>query len=153
MKRFDYRAKDKKTGKTIKGSIQADSERTAGQLLLDQGYIPLTVFEQGANNPLSKLTEKVTAKDRITFTRQFSTLIGAGLPLSSSLRTVSEQTQSKAMRAVIEEVLAAVESGKSLYEAFSLHPDIFNNVYLALIRAGEMSGTLDLALKRLADQE
>ena len=153
MKRFDYRAKDKKTGKTIKGSIQADSERTAGQLLLDQGYIPLTVFEQGANNPLSKLTEKVTAKDRITFTRQFSTLIGAGLPLSSSLRTVSEQTQSKAMRAIIEEVLAAVESGKSLYEAFSLHPDIFNNVYLALIRAGEMSGTLDLALKRLADQE
>ena len=57
------------------------------------------------------------------------------------------------MQAIGEEILAAAESGKSLYEAFSAHPNVFNGVYLALIQAGEKSGTLDLALKRLADQE
>ena len=82
-----------------------------------------------------------------------ATLIGAGLPLASSLRTVAEQTQNKSMKAVVEEILANVESGKSLYEAFSNHKEIFNGVYLALIQAGETSGTLDIALKRLADQE
>ena len=153
MKRFDYRARDKKSGKTVKGSIQAESESAAGRLLLDQGYIPDSIIEQGANNPLSKVKDRVGSKDRVMFTRQFSTLIGAGLPLSNSLKTVAEQTASKAMRAVVEEILASVEAGKSLYDSFSKRPDVFNGVYLSLIKAGETSGTLDLALKRLADQE
>lgn len=153
MKRFNYKAKDKETGKIIKGSIQADSERAAGKLLIEQGYIPSTVEEEGANNPLVHIKGRVKAKDRIVFTRQLATLIGAGLPLAASLRTVTDQTQEKGMKEIAEEIIAAVESGKSLYEAFSAHPKIFNGVYLALIRAGETSGTLDIALKRLADQE
>ncbi len=153
MKRFNYKAKEKATGKMIKGSIQADNERTAGKLLLEQGYIPQTVVEEGAANPLLKAQNRVNNKDKIMFTRQLATLIGAGLPLSASLRTVSEQTQSKGMKTIAEEIIAAVESGKSLYEAFSAHPKIFNGVYLALIQAGEKSGTLDVALKRIADQE
>ena len=151
MKRFNYRAKEKETGKTIKGNIQAENERTAGRLLVEQGYIPQTITEEGTG--LLNKANRVTAKDRIMFTRQLATLIGAGLPLASSLRTVTDQTQSKAMKAVVEEILAAVESGKSLHDAFAMHENIFNGVYLALIQAGEMSGTLDLALKRLADQE
>ncbi|MBR2855719.1 type II secretion system F family protein [Candidatus Saccharibacteria bacterium] len=151
MKRFKYKAKDKKTGKEIKGSIQAENERTAGHLLIDQGYIPLNISEEGMG-PLGK-EGKVTTKDRITFTRQMATLIGAGLPLATSLRTVAEQTQSKAMRAIVEEILISVEAGKTLHESFAKYPDIFNGVYLSLIKAGETSGTLDLALKRLADQE
>lgn len=87
------------------------------------------------------------------FTRQLATLIGAGLPLSASLRTVAEQTQGKGMKAIAEEIIASVESGKSLHDSFAKHPEIFNGVYLALIQAGETSGTLDIALKRLADQE
>ena len=153
MKRFDYKAKDKETGKMLKGSIQADNEQTAGRLLIEQGLIPQSVVEEGENNPFVKVKNRITAKDRIVFTRQLATLIGAGLPLSASLRTVADQTESKGMRAVAEEIITSVESGKSLYEAFSAHPKIFNGVYLALIQAGEKSGTLDLALKRLADQE
>ena len=153
MKRFNYKAKDKKTGKTIKGSIQADTEQTAGKLLIEQGYIPESVVEEGSNNPFSQGAKRVTAKDRIMFTRQLATLIGAGLPLSASLRTVTDQTESKGMKAIGEEIIANVESGKSLFEAFSAHPEIFNNVYVALIQAGEASGTLDMALQRLADQE
>lgn len=151
MKRFDYKAKEKETGKVIKGSIQAENEQTAGRLLIEQGYVPQSVVEEGTG--LFGKKGHVTAKDRIMFTRQLSTLIGAGLPLATSLRTVAEQTQAKAMKTVIEEILVNVESGRTLFDAFSQYPDIFNGVYLALIKAGETSGTLDLALKRLADQE
>lgn len=152
MKRYNYRAKEKDTGKPVKGSIQADSERLAGRLLVEQGLIPESVVEEGTTNPFTKFNNRITGKDQIMFTRQLSTLIGAGLPLSASLRTVVEQTENKGMKAVGEEILAATESGKSLYEAFSAHPNVFNGVYLALIQAGEKSGTLDIALKRLADQ-
>lgn len=151
MRRFDYKAKDKETGKMIKGSIQAENEQTAGKLLVEQGYIPQTVVEHG-DGPLSG-GKRVTAKDRITFTRQMATLVGAGLPLALSLRTVAEQTNGKLMKSIAEEVLANVEAGKTLFESFSQYPDVFNGVYLALIKAGETSGTLDLAFKRLADQE
>lgn len=151
MKRFNYKAREKKTGKSVKGNIQAENEQIAGRLLIEQGYIPESIKEEGSGLLGGK--GRVTTKDRIMFTRQLSTLIGAGLPLASSLRTVSNQTQSKAMKAVIEDILAQVESGKTLYDAFAQYPDIFNGVYLALIQAGETSGTLDLALKRLADQE
>ncbi len=151
MRRFNYKAKEKSTGKMLKGSIQAENEQTAGRLLLEQGYIPISVIEEGSG--LFGGKGRVTTKDRIMFTRQLSTLIGAGLPLAASLSTVIEQTQSKAMKQVAEEILASVESGKNLYDSFSAHPEIFNGVYTALIRAGETSGTLDVALKRLADQE
>lgn len=153
MKRYNYNAKEKDTGKVVKGSIQADTERLAGRLLVEQGLIPESIVEEGTTNPFTKFNNRITGKDRIMFTRQLSTLVGAGLPLSASLRTVVEQTENKGMQAVGEEILAATESGKSLYEAFSAHPNVFNGVYLALIQAGEKSGTLDIALKRLADQE
>ncbi len=153
MKRFNYRAKDKQSNKVVKGSIQAENERIAGKLLVEQGFIPEFIEEEGANNPFAKAANKIRSKDRIMFTRQFATLIGAGLPLSASLRTVADQTAAKGMKAVIEEILAAVEAGKSLHEAIEKHPDVFNKVYVSLIAAGEMSGTLDIALKRLADQE
>ena len=151
MKRFNYKAKEKETGKPVKGSIQAENEQIAGRLLIEQGYIPESVVEEGTG--LFGGKGRITTKDRIMFTRQLSTLIGAGLPLATSLRTVAAQTQAKAMKVVVEEILTNVESGRTLFDAFSQYPETFNGVYLALIKAGETSGTLDLALKRLADQE
>ena len=151
MRRFSYKAQEKKTGKIVKGNIQAETEQIAGRLLIEQGYVPETITEEGGGLLGGK--SRVTTKDRITFTRQLATLIGAGLPLATSLRTVVEQTQGKGMKTIVEEILTSVESGKSLFESFSQYPDVFNGVYLALIQAGETSGTLDLALKRLADQE
>lgn len=151
MRRFKYHAKDKSTGKITKGIIQAEDEQTAGHLLIEQGYVPQSLTEEGTG--ILDSQGRVTNKDRITFTRQLATLIGAGLPLATSLRTVIEQTQSPGMKTIAEEILINVESGKTLYESFAAHPDVFNGVYLALIKAGEASGTLDLALKRLADQE
>lgn len=153
MKRYNYKAKDKATGKIVSGSVQAESERAAGRILIDQGYTPQKITEEVADGLLNKLQNRITTKQRIVFTRQFATLIGAGLPLSTSLRMMAEQTEEKPMKALIEDVLAQVEGGKTLHDAFSKYPEVFNKVYLALIAAGEASGTLDDALKRLADQQ
>lgn len=153
MKRFTYKAKETKTGRIVTGDIQAESEYAAGRLLISQGLSPQKVREEKKGGFLSRFTEKVSAKQRIIFTRQFATLIGAGLPLSDSLQMVAEQTQDKPTRAMIEDILAQVEGGKTLYEAFSKYPDVFNRLYLSLVAAGEASGTLDQSLKRLADQQ
>jgi type IV pilus assembly protein PilC len=80
-------------------------------------------------------------------------LIGSGLPLADSLRTVADQTSNKLMKGIVEDMLSSVEGGKPLSEAMDRYPDVFNNVYRALIGAGEMSGTLDKALIRLAEQQ
>ncbi len=151
MKRFTYKAKEQSTGKIIKGTIQAETERVAGKLLVDRGYVPESIKEEG--NGLAEKMNKVTAKDRINFTRQFATLVGAGLPIAQSLRTVAEQTSNKSMKTIIEEILAEVEAGRALSTAFQKHPDVFSKVYMSLIKAGETSGTLDQSLKRIADQE
>ncbi len=150
MRRFTYKAKEQGSGKIIKGTIQAESERAAGKLLMDRGYIPESLKDEAENAFKSR---HVASKDRITFTRSFATLIGAGLPLAQSLRTVAEQTDAGPMKTVIEEILADIEAGRSLGDAFGKHPDVFSNVYLSLIRAGEVSGTLDNSLKRIAEQE
>lgn len=154
MKKFAYKVKDKVTGKIVKGEIQADSEHAAGKTLIDQGYILQdSIHEISTEGFIAKLTGRISTKDKIIFTRQFATLIGAGLPLAQGLRTVSEQTENKKMRSIIDEILANVESGSSLSDAFSKHPEVFDKVYLALIAAGELSGTLDESLKRIAIQQ
>ena len=153
MKRFNYKAIEKKTRKSVSGTIQAESEREAGKLLVEQGYIPEKLVDADAGGVLAKLTNKVATKDRIIFTRQFATLIGAGLPMARSLKTAAEQSTSKPMKAVIEDISASVEAGKSLSEALGTHPDVFGDVYLSLVAACEVSGTLDTALARLAAQD
>lgn len=153
MKRYVYKATERRTRKVVSGTIQAESERAAGKLLVDQGYIPERIEEEDKKSLLAKIKNKVSTKDRIIFTRQFATLIGAGLPMSRSLKTSAEQSASKPMKAVIEDVTASVEAGKALSDALAQHPDVFGDVYLSLVAAGEMSGTLDTALARLATQD
>lgn len=152
MRRFNYKAKDRKTGRIVSGSVQAESEQAAGRILIDQGYVPQKVAEEGEGF-FARFNQKVTTKERITFTRQFATLIAAGLPLSNSLQMIAEQTENKATRTMVEDILAQVEAGKSLHDAFAKHPEVFNKVYLSLIAAGEASGTLDVSLQRLAAQQ
>lgn len=153
MKKYIYKATEKDSKKQVSGTIQAESEKAAGKLLIEQGYVPDKIVEEDKNSIVAKIKNRVSSKDRIIFTRQFATLIGAGLPMARSLRTAAEQSSSPAMKAVVEEITAAVESGKSLSDALAQHPEVFNDVYLSLVAAGEMSGTLDTALARLAAQD
>ena len=153
MKRFTYQAVDSKTGKVVKGVIQADTERNAGKLLIEQGFVPQKVVEENTTGLFAKAKNRITAKDRIIFTRQFATLIGAGLPLANALRLLADQTDSPGMKSVVEDLLANIEAGKSLTQACEAHPKVFNKLFLALVSAGELSGTLDESLRRLADQQ
>ena len=154
MKKYSYEARDKSTGKIEKGEIQAESLRMAGRALLDNGFIPVKdIKEVDEGGFLSKISGRISAKDKIVFTRQFSTLVGAGLPLAQGLRTVAEQTENKKMRGVIEDILSRVEGGSSLSDSFSKHEGVFDKVYLSLIAADELSGTLDESLRRIAAQQ
>ncbi len=154
MRKFNYEAKDRASGKTIKSMVQAESENSAAKLLIEQGYMPLNIDQIDDNaNIIAKITGRIGTKDKIVFLRQLATLIGAGLPLSQSLRTVAEQTQNKRMQEVVEEIIGDVEGGRTLSDAFGKHPDVFDKIVLALIAAGEASGTLDEALKRVATQK
>src|SRR6266702_287078 len=154
MLTFVYTARDTTTNKVIHSNVQAESERAAAKLLMGQGIIPLEIIEQSKkSNFLAKFTNRIRAKDRIIFTRQLATLINAGLPLAQSLRTLSTQTENKTMIAVINDIITSIEGGSSLSQAFGKRPDVFNEVYLALIAAGEASGTLDQALERIANQQ
>ncbi len=154
MLTFVYTARDTSTNKVIHSNVQAESERAAAKLLMGQGIIPLEIVEQGKrSNFLAKFTNRIRAKDRIIFTRQLATLINAGLPLAQSLRTLAMQTENKSMTSVINDIITSIEGGSSLSQAFGKHPEVFNEVYLALISAGEASGTLDQALERIADQQ
>jgi type IV pilus assembly protein PilC len=154
VKKFTYKARDKASEKVVESIVQAESESSAAKVLLEQGFVPLEIKEEDSSDSFfSKLKNRITTKDKIVFTRQLSTLIGAGLPLSQSLRTVLDQTANKRMQEIIQEVIADVEGGKQLSEAFGKHSDVFDKIFLALVTAGEASGTLDEALKRIAAQQ
>ena len=154
MRKFTYEAKDNSSGKHVKSTVQAVSESAAAKLLLEQGFIPTKISEFDEDGSfLKRITGRITTKDKIVFTRQLSTLLGAGLPLSQSLRTVLEQTNNKKLQGVVDDIIADVEGGRALSDAFGKHPDVFSKVFLALIQAGEASGTLDEALMRIAAQQ
>jgi type IV pilus assembly protein PilC len=99
------------------------------------------------------LNKKVKSKDRVIFSRQLSTLIGAGLPLVQSLRSVTNQTKSKPLKIILNQVITDIEAGKSFAAALEKHPQVFNQIFVNLVAAGEASGTLDGALERLANQQ
>ena len=154
MKKYDYEARDSASNKIVKSVVQADSENAAAKLLTSQGFVPLKIeLQDDKTSFFAKFSGRITTKDRVVFTRQLATLIGAGLPLAQSLRTVQEQTTNKRMQEIVQEIISDVEGGKSLSDSFAKHPEAFNKVYVALISAGETSGTMDDSLKRLAAQQ
>lgn len=154
MKKYIYQARDLKTGKITKASVQAESDSAAARLLITQDLSPISITEdQSSDSIITKITGKITTKDKVVFSRQLATLIGAGLPLSECLSTTQEQTQNKRLQSITQDVLISIESGKTLSESFAKYPEVFDKIYIALISAGEASGTLDAALMRIAIQQ
>lgn len=155
MLTYNYTARNPQTGKIVKATVQADSEGAAAKLVSKEGLvvINLSLGEKGLTNLLGGVGKKVHAKDRVLFSRQLSTLINAGLPLLQALRSVSAQTTSKPLKVVLTQIIGDIEGGSTLSTSMGRHPRVFNQVYLALIAAGESSGTLDQALDRLAVQQ
>ncbi len=155
MQSFKYQARDPATGKKVTSEVQADSIQSASRLIKQQGLtvIDVTPSSESSNGLLSRITNRITTKDKVLFSRQLSTLINAGLPLVQSLRNVSSQTQNKALQAIIGKIIVDIEAGSAFSVALSKYPKVFNEVFVSLVAAGEVSGTLDKALERIANQQ
>ncbi len=154
MLAYQYTARNPVTGKRVKAKVEAQSESDATKLIRGQGLTPIEIrLESSTFGGFSKHLKRVRAKDRVLFARQLSTLINAGLPLVQSLRQVSDQTTSKPLKVIIDDLLSQVEGGVSFASALRKHSDVFNQVFISLVEAGESSGTLDTALERIAIQQ
>lgn len=151
MKRYYYKAKDG-SGKTITGEVEAQSEGEAAKLVRKKNLIPFFI-RAASDNPLAflkKLKEKVSISEVATFTRQLSTMMNAGLPITDALLILRSQTKGS-MQKVVAQILADVEGGTSLSIAFSKHQKVFSSTYIALLKSGEAGGVMDQVLLRLAD--
>ena len=151
MLTYKYTARNPQTGQTVKSEVQADGEAAAAKALKEQGLVVTSIEPVSEGFSFSK--GKVKAKDRVLFSRQLSTLINAGLPLIQALRSVTSQTASKPLKAILAQIISDVEGGSTLAKAMGRYPRVFSQVYLSMIAAGESSGTLDQALDRLAIQQ
>jgi general secretion pathway protein F len=147
------------SGQEQKGVLEAESEKHVRQLLRDKSLIPMKVrpaqAKKGAQkkNKLLMLTASrgLSSKELALFTRQFATLLAAGLPLEESLLAVSEQTERQRIKGLILSVRSKVVEGHALAVALREHPESFSALFCATVAAGEKSGHLEKVLLRLAD--
>lgn len=150
MSKFVYSAT--KDGKPINGTIEASSKEHARTTLVHQNIHPLSIKEVSAKSGFLKRRGKVKLKDLVIFTRQLSTMISAGVPLNRSLATLQNQTDNKYFNRVIGEVSKDIEGGMNFADALGRHPNVFSEIYVNMVRAGEAGGILEDILKRLAAQ-
>lgn len=150
--RFTYTATTRE-GKTIQGTAEAASREALVTLLAKQGARPIVIKTDNKSGvKLHKRGKKVKLKDLVVFTRQLSTMISAGVPLTRGLSTLQEQTDNKYFKEVITGIMKDVEGGIALGDALSKYPKVFSDVYVNMVKAGEAGGILDEILKRLATQ-
>jgi type IV pilus assembly protein PilC len=139
-------------GSRQKGEIEADNPMIARQLLSRQGVVVRTLKTKSKDllELIPIMQQKVKSRDLVVFTRQFATLIDAGVPLVQCLDILQQQEANKTLKRIVNQIKADVESGKTFSEALKKHPNVFDNLYVNLVAAGEMGGMLDVTLNRLA---
>lgn len=153
MATFSYKVLDAK-GKQKKGAQEADSARLLRQQLRNAGFIPLEVEPVASkkNNAGSRFIEsKIKTADLALITRQLSTLIASGIPIEESLQAVADQCDKSKIKGMIMSVRGGVIEGYSLADSMRNYPLIFDNLFCAMVAAGEKSGHLEKVLDRLAD--
>ena len=152
---FTYKVRDRQ-GKLVEGQLDADNVQLVVSKLRSMGYVPIEIQAAGKQTlsrdvKIPGLSDRIKLKDVAVFSRQFATMINAGLSLLRSLYILAEQTESKPLAEVANQVRMDVERGSSLSAALARHPKVFNRLYVAMVRAGEIGGVLDSVLLRLAD--
>ena len=148
---FKYKAINNQ-GNTVDGTVDAESVKTANDKLKRDGFYPSSIDEiQKEQGGKFSLFQGVSTAELAISTRQFSTLISAGLPLEASLSTLSEQTEDKRLSQVLSQVREKVSEGGSLVNSLKDHKNVFSDIYISIVGAGEASGNLDVVLLRLAD--
>lgn len=154
MAEFSYKAKAP-NGTVMEGIIEAAEQRAAVDKLRGQKYIILEINEakKSAIDQFIKslgFKPKVKSKDLVLFSRQLSTLVSAGVPIVQGLSILIEQIENKVFKNIVEKIQEDIESGQSIADSLKKHPNAFTDLYVAMIRAGEMGGILDVILERLS---
>ena len=155
MPTYAYQAINEK-GETLKGVVEAESPDAATELLSGRGLLPARVQERGRGRtrraPASaapRWFNRIPTADVILFTKQFSTLFRAGVPMMSLLDILAAQTENLRLQKVLVAMRQSIKEGARLYEAFRQHPRVFSPLYCAMIHAGEVSGSLPKVMERL----
>jgi type IV pilus assembly protein PilC len=155
--KFTYKAQTH-DGRTVSGVFEGPNKEALISSLKKQGARPMVIREasdSGNKDGKKKggfFKPKVKSRDLVVFTRQLSTMVSAGVPLPKALVTLGDQAENKYFKTIVAEIGKNIESGMPLGEAFAKHPDVFSEVYVSMVRAGEAGGILDEILKRLAVQ-
>ena len=153
MPKFTWEGKTR-TGAQQKGEMEAPNEAAVMAQLRRQGIMPSKIRERGKglnmNMTLPGFAPKITTKDLVVFTRQFATMIDAGLPLVQCLDILSRQQDNRTFQKILTQVKESVESGSTFADALKKHPKAFDELYVNLVAAGEVGGILDTILNRLA---
>src|SRR5947207_6805306 len=162
MPTYKFEAMDT-AGAEVKDAVEATSEEEAQQKIRQMGYFVTKLVEvAGKKKDKRKVARKgkrgkvftlggVNSKQLVTFTRQFSTLQDAGLPVLRSLKILEGQMRPGALKNALIDVVHDVESGLTLSESFGKHPKCFDRLYVNMVKAGEAGGALEVILQRLAD--
>jgi len=156
MQKFRYKAKDSRK-EMITGILEAETEQEALAKLSQMGYFPLSIereeaSSEGQTDPLSLgFFTRIRRRDITVFTRQLADLLEAGLPLMRGLDVLWEQTDNRRLQEVLASLASQVKDGKSFSEALTLYPKIFSNLYVNMVKSGEVGGMLSEVLARLAD--
>ena len=157
MAHFSYKAISE-SGTKVSGTIEADSVEIAEKAILSKGYIPSTVsaatMNWGGGALFTRIQESlatVTISELILFTKQFRSMMQAGIPILRIFQVLENQSQNKTLKTVIAGISQDIKSGATLYEGMRKHPAIFSRLYLSMINAGEVSGTVPDILSRLID--
>lgn len=151
--KFVYQARNKQ-GDFKKGAVTAATQAKAEQLLTDNGLIIISLKEEKESifTRFDAFGKRVNYKDLVLFSRQFSTLVAARVPIVQSLRILESQVSSKGLVMITRSLVQSIEGGESLSLALAKHPKVFGNIYVSLIRSGEASGRVAESLSYLADQ-
>lgn len=148
---FTYKVMDKK-GKVVTGEVEGDNRDLVVSKLRDSGYVILELKNKTAPGQIElfKGKKKVSTKDLMVFSRQLAMMVDAGLPIMRALSVLSEQTENKGFAKIIEEIRGDVSAGQTISEALAKHPTVFSNLFISMIKSGEIGGVLDKVLMRLA---
>jgi len=158
MAQFTYQATNNK-GNTVSGTVEATDRSAAIAALTHENLRPVHLKEKGAQgDSLSGISnrffqKKVKPDVLVIFTRQLSTMVGAGVPLLRALNALQSHAENPLLHSTLEQVSTDVQGGSSLADALEKHPQVFNDVYVNMVRAGEAAGILEDVLKRLAMQQ
>lgn len=152
MGAYQYEAL-KKTGETVTGKLDADNEAAVIERLRSMGLMIMDVKEVKESSFSSlKISRKVKLGDLSLFSRQLAAMLNSGIPLTRALFTLSRQVINRSMAKALTEIARDVESGISFSEALKTHPQIFSELYINMVSAGEVGGTLEATLNRLSHQ-